>query len=181
MALYRARLHDELLNFIVNPQIPASTFNAGTTIHQGFEGGLDWRIGPRLRLRQTYSWSDFRFSGDGQYGDAWLPVVPGHLYRAEVKYEHPSGWFVAPGVEWSMTNTFVDYRNTLTFPSYAVISLGAGWRVRSGLELFINARNLTDKRYISNVSAVTDARIASTAAFYPGEGRSVFGGLRVSF
>lgn len=182
LALYRAELENELLNYIVTPDIPAATFNAGSTIHQGIEAGLDWRFGP-MRLRQTYAWSDFRFEGDRAYGDNRLPVVPEHLYRAELRYDHPAGWFVAPSLEWSITDTYVDYANTLTSPSYAVWSLNAGWRGPDGMSLFIEARNLADERYISNVSAVTDARApgVSTAVFYPGEGRSVFGGVSWAF
>ena len=181
VAVYRARLRRELLNFTVNSQIPAATFNAGPTIHQGLEAGLDWRIGSRVRLRQTYTWSDFRFDGDSQYGDAHLPVVPPHLYRAELRYQHASGWFVAPTLEWSMTDTWVDYRNTLKAPAYAVFGLNAGRTLAGGASLFVDIRNLADKRYVSNFSAVTDARIASTAVFYPGEGRSVFGGVSLAF
>ena len=35
--------------------------------------------------------------------------------------------------------------------------------------------------YVSNFGAVTDARTASTAVFYPGEGRSLFAGLRLAY
>lgn len=179
IALYRAELTGELLNYIVNPAqgVPASTFNAGETVHQGLEAGLDWRIVPALRLRQTYSWSDFRFRGDRQYADGRLPVVPEHVYRAELRYDHPSGWFVAPSLEWSPKAVWVDYRNTLKAPGYAVLGLAAGWTVRPGVSLFVDARNLADKRYVSNFGAVTDATTAATAVFFPGEGRSVFAGL----
>lgn len=183
VTIYRAQLKHELLNYTVNAAqgIPASTFNADKTIHQGLEAGLDWQAAPRWRLRQTYTWSDFRFDGDVQYGDHRLPVVPEHFYRAELKYEHPAGWFIAPSVEWSIKDVQVDYQNTLKAPAYAILNLGAGWTVSKGVKVFVDARNLTDKRYISNFSAVTDARTASTAVFFPGEGRSVFGGLTLSF
>ncbi|MDO8377726.1 TonB-dependent receptor [Phenylobacterium sp.] len=179
VTLYRAQLEHELLNYTVNPAqgIPASTFNADKTIHQGLEAGLDWTLAQGLRLRQTYAWSDFRFEGDVQYGDHRLPVVPEHLYRAELRYEHPFGWFVAPSVEWSIKDTVVDYQNSLRSSSYAVANLGAGWKLGNGLSLFLDARNLFDTRYVSNVSAITDARLVSQAVFFPGEGRSVFGGL----
>jgi iron complex outermembrane receptor protein len=186
VAVYRAELEHELLNFIVQPGIPAATFNAGPTVHQGLEAGLDWRFAPRWRLRQTYAWSDFRFDGDGVYGDNRLPVVPPHLYRAEVRYDHPAGagrpgWFLAPSLEWSVKDAWVDYANTLKSPAYAVVSLSAGASLGRGVSLFLDARNLTDEAYVSNFSAVTDARRASTAVFFPGEGRSVFVGLSRAF
>jgi iron complex outermembrane receptor protein len=181
VAVYRAELRHELLNFIVDPSIPAATFNAGPTIHQGVEAGLDWRITPTLRLRQTYAFSDFRFDGDRVYGDGKLPVVPEQLYRAELKYEHPSGWFVAPSVEWSPEGVRVDYANTLKAPAYAVWSLNGGWKLNRRVELFAEARNLFDTRYVSNVTAVTDARVAPTAVFYPGDGRAFFAGVTGRF
>ena len=183
VAAYRAHLDHELLNFIPDAAlgIPAATFNAGSTIHQGVEAGLDWRFAPQWRLRQSWTWSDFRFDEDKAYGDNRLPVVPEHLYRAELRYDHPSGWFVAPGVEWSARDTWVDHANTLKSPAYAVTSLNAGWNFDNGVSLFVDARNLFDEAYVSNFSAVTDATRASTAVFYPGEGRSVFVGVSRRF
>lgn len=184
VALYRAKTENELLNFDPNPGsgIPAPQFNAGPTVHQGVEAGLDWRFAERLRLRQTYSWSDFRFDGDPTYRDGRLPVVPQHLYRAELRYHHPTGWFVAPSLEWVPQDVFVDYRNTRKAPAYAVWSLNGGWRSDEGLELFVEVRNLADERYVSNFSAVTRwTSEAAHAVFFPGEGRSIYGGLAWRF
>jgi iron complex outermembrane receptor protein len=185
VTLYRAWLNNELLQYTPNipgpgGTVPAATFNADKTIHQGLEAALDWRIAPRWRLRQTYTWSDFRFDGDVQYGDNRLPVVPAHFYRAEVRYEHPAGWFVAPSVEWSASKIWVDYKNTTRAPSYAILNLNAGWKVTKNLAVFLDARNLTDKAYVSNVQAQVQATAAS-AAYWPGDGRSVFGGVTVAF
>jgi iron complex outermembrane receptor protein len=185
VTLYRAWLTNELLQYTPNipgpgGTVPAATFNADKTVHQGLEAALDWRIAPRWRLRQTYTWSDFRFDGDVQYGDNRLPVVPAHFYRAEVRYEDPAGWFVAPSVEWSASKIWVDYKNTTQAPSYAILNLNVGWKVREGLAVFLDARNLTDKAYVSNVQAQVQAAAAS-AAYWPGDGRSVFGGVTVAF
>jgi iron complex outermembrane receptor protein len=106
-------------------------------------------------------------------------LVPPHLYRAELRYDHPSGWFVAPSIEQA-ADTWVDYSNTLKAPGYTVLNLGAGITLSDRTSLFVDARNLTDEHYVSNFNAVTDARVASTAVFWPGEGISAFVGLRVS-
>src|SRR5690606_21183552 len=116
LTLYRAWLDKELLQFTPGPSVPATTFNADRTVHQGVEAALDWRITPALRLRQTYTLSDFRFDGDPQYGDNRLPIMPKHFYRAELRYEHPAGWFVAPSVEWSASDVWVDFNNTAKAP-----------------------------------------------------------------
>ncbi|MFN3536372.1 MAG: TonB-dependent receptor, partial [Brevundimonas sp.] len=71
--------------------------------------------------------------------------------------------------------------NTLKAPSFAVWGLNAGFEFANGVTVFVDARNLTDERYISEFSAVTDARAASTAVFMPGEGRSAFVGVSARF
>jgi iron complex outermembrane receptor protein len=180
LTLYRARLKNELLQFAVDSLHPAATFNADDTIHQGLEAALDWAFAPRWRLRQTYTLSDFRFDGDAQYGDNRLPIVPKHFYRAELRYDAAAGWFLAPSVEWSASDQWIDYKNTKTAPSYAILNLNAGWKATDKVSLFLDARNLTDEAYVSNVQAAT-TWTAATAAVWPGDGRSVFGGVTVSF
>lgn len=180
VTLYRAWLEKELLQFTVDANIPASTFNADKTIHQGIEATVDWAVTTGLRLRQTYTLSDFRFDGDGQYGDNRLPIVPKHFYRAELRYDHPAGWFIAPSVEWSASKIQVDYVNATQAPAYAIVNLNAGYALNDRTTLFLDIRNLTDKDYISNVQAQIRAA-AATAAYWPGDGRSVFGGVQWSF
>jgi iron complex outermembrane receptor protein len=180
VTLYRAWLDHELLQYTVSPDIPASTFNADRTVHQGIEAALDWQVTKRVRLRQTWTYSDFGFRDDVQYADNRLPIVPKHFYRVEARYDDPGGWFVAPSVEWSASDVWVDYRNTTRAPSYAVFNLNAGYAVTEDLTLFLDIRNLAGKHYISNVQAQIAANAAS-AAYWPGDGRSVFGGLQWSF
>lgn len=180
VTLYRAELKGEMLQYTVNPSIPASTFNADKTLHQGIEAALDWAVAPRWRVRQTWTYSDFRFQDDVQYGDNRLPIVPKHFYRSEVRYDDPRGWFLAPSVEWSASDQWIDYRNTKTAPSYAILNLNAGWKVNQTVSLFLDARNLTDKAYVSNTQAAI-AWTAASAVLWPGDGRSVFGGVTVTF
>jgi iron complex outermembrane receptor protein len=184
LTLYRAWLDKELLQYTPNipgpgGTVPAATFNADKTVHQGLEAALDWRFAPRWRLRQTYTWSDFRFDGDVQYGDNRLPIAPQHFYRAELRYER-SRWFLAPSLEWSASDIWVDYRNTTKSPAYAVVNLNAGFTVNDRVSLFVDARNLTDKAYVSNVQAATVA-VAGTAAYWPGDGRAIYAGVTASF
>ncbi|MBL8772552.1 MAG: TonB-dependent receptor [Phenylobacterium sp.] len=179
ITLYRAQLDRELLQFTVAPGVPASTFNADDTVHQGLEATVDWTFAEGWRLRQTATLSDFRFRDDGQYGDNRLPIAPKRFYRAELRYQHPAGWFVAPSIEAS-SSVWVDYRNTTRAPAYTIVNLGAGWNVSKRVSVFLDVRNLGDKDYVSNVQAQILAGPAS-AAYWPGDGRAVFGGLTVDF
>lgn len=179
---YHASLDGELLQYQVADGIPASTFNADETVHQGVEAALDWTFAPGWRLRQTYTWSDFRFVDDVQYGDNELPIMPEHFYRAELRYEDDAGWFVAPSLEWSASDIWVDYANTTRAPSYAIVNLNAGWIINEQLTVFADVRNLTDHAYVSNVQAVVAPANPATAAIYwPGDGLAVFAGLTATF
>lgn len=185
VTVYRSRIDGEILNYIVGPDIPAATFNGDRTIHQGLEAGLEWTLpitpgGGTAVLRQTYNYNDFHFDQDVLWEGNRLPVVPEHQYRAELTWWHPSGLFVTPTVEWRISDVWVDYANTLEAPGFTVWGLNGGWDFDNGTTLFVDARNLTDERYVSEISAVTDARTASTAVFMPGEGRSLFIGVRIS-
>ncbi|MDP3385445.1 MAG: TonB-dependent receptor [Phenylobacterium sp.] len=180
VTLYHAELEKELLQFSVSQDRPATTFNADETYHRGLEAAVDWRFAPAWRLRQTYTWSDFAFRDDPQYGDNRLPVAPEHLYRAELRYDAPQGWFVAPSVELTPQGAFVDFANTTRAPSYAVAHINAGWTFRPGLSVFVDLRNVTDEAYVSNVQPVITAN-AATAAYWPGDRRSLFAGLVLDF
>jgi iron complex outermembrane receptor protein len=61
-----------------------------------------------------------------------------------------------------------------------VWNLNVGWNVSERVSLFVDARNLANKAYVSNVQpAITAA--AGTGYYWPGDGRAVFGGLAVRF
>ncbi|HEY1095914.1 MAG TPA: TonB-dependent receptor [Alphaproteobacteria bacterium] len=185
---YRSWIDGELLNYTTDPSIPTATFNAGDTIHQGIELGFDMDIGreivgPRhkLILRQTYNLNDFRFQDDLQYGDNRIAGTPVHQYRAELRYEHSDQWSVTPNFEAVPGGGYVDHANHLKAPGYAVVGVNATTRIKEGVDFYIDANNLLDKRYVSNYSTITNANVVGTEVFYPGEGRSVFAGVKVSF
>ena len=51
----------------------------------------------------------------------------------------------------------------------------------NGVTLFVDVRNVFDERYVSNVSAITNARTMATTVFFPGDARSVYAGLSFGF
>jgi len=181
IAAYNAWIRDELLGFTVGPDIPAATFNAGDTIHRGIEAGFDAAISDGWFFRGQYTLNDFKFSGDAQYGDNHIAGVPPHVLKAELRYESADGWHVAPNVEYVPIGGWVDHANSLRAPDYAVANLTAGLDLGSDAQVYLDARNLTDRRYVSNYSTITNAATANTNVFYPGEGRSVYVGMKIGF
>ena len=178
--LYHARVKKELLNYTVDANTPASTFNADDTIHQGIELGLGWQATPELSFHSVYNLNDFRFDGDDQYGDNDLAGAPPHQLRLSARYEK-NGYYVEPNVEWTPKAAWVDYANTLKSDAPVLVGLKAGMDIGNSVKLFLDARNLTNEKAIATFSTITDARTAGTDIFYPGEGRSVYGGMMVKF
>lgn len=188
VVVYRAEIQDEILQRACSPTV-AIQFNTEDTIHQGIEAGLAWRMfeglareGDKLTLQQAYTYAHFNFDGDAVFGSNQLAGQPEHYWQGELRYEHPAGFHVQLGVERSMSSLPVDYANTTRAPGYTVYNVGAGVDLPRGVSLFLEARNLSDERYVSSVSATTDFSTATNQnLFYPGEGRAVFGGMRWAF
>ncbi len=204
LAYYYAWIEDELLGFEVAPGVSQTT-NADKTIHQGIEASLDIELfkgifakeesttttdpksgktfigeekpGDRLVLRQVYLWNDFRFDGDPVFGDNRLAGIPEHYYRAELVYEHPSGFYIGPNVEWVPKSYGVDFADTLEADSYVLLGAKVGYRSKRGFSVFFEAKNLTDEKYAATTNVITNARGIDSQQFFPGDGRSFYGGV----
>lgn len=181
ISAYRADLTGEMLQYTPNANvgIPAATFNAGKTRHQGIEAGLSWEPLEWLRLRQIWQYSDFTFRGDVQFANNRLPVIPRHVLRSEVRIGRDA-LHIAPSVEWVPQGAYADYRNTVRAPGYALLSLTAGATVASGVDLFADLRNITGKKAVGDIAAVIAASTAS-AIYYPVERRAAYAGVRARF
>ncbi|AGW94219.1 MULTISPECIES: TonB-dependent receptor family protein [Cupriavidus] len=188
VTLYRSLVRDQLLQFTVDPNVPAATFNANRTTLQGVELGITADLlqnlagpGDRLTLSQLWNYSDFRFDNDPQYGNNRIAGVPEHVLRTTIAYSRASGLRVAGTIDWVPTGAYVDYANTLRVPAYVLFGVQASYAFARGVTLFLDVRNLANKRYVSDFSTVADARTANTAVFYPGTGRAFYAGVRYNF
>tara|TARA_R110000868_G_scaffold877_14_gene6628 strand:- start:10116 stop:12206 length:2091 start_codon:yes stop_codon:yes gene_type:complete len=191
VAAYRAKVEDELVNFTPAPAIPAATFNARHTLHQGVEAALTVDVGgivmpkvlpdgDKLTFEQVYTWSQARFEGDAVYGDNALAGTVPHLYAAAIRYRSQQGWDLAPKIDWVPRGGYVDYANTQKAPGYAMLGIEGGVDVTPALRLFVEGRNLTDKRAVTSYTTVT-TYVPGSEIFYPGEGRAVFAGFTATF
>lgn len=192
VTFYHTELQDELLKFNANPGVgvPATTFNAKRTMHQGVElaASIDlWRditgpgVGDLLKLSQVWTWNDFRFVNDRDYGNNPIAGIPRHVLRTTLSYTRPDGLYVAPSIDWVPEGSYVDYMHTLQTPGYVLIGAQAGLKLPQGFSVYVEARNLSNRHYVSDVSTIIDARGLNPRAFYPGAGRTVYGGVRYAF
>jgi iron complex outermembrane recepter protein len=196
LALYDIELWDEIQNVNVLP-FPFATFtiprfrNIDRSRHTGLEAGADVliaedlarRVGlgttaDALRLRGAYTFSRFVFVNDVNFGNNDLPGAPRHFIRAELRYDHRSGFWIAPNTEFAPVGYFVNSENDARTQSYATFGTRAGYTYKPWqLSVFFEGRNLTNVTYTSSV-VVDDA---NRRFFEPADGRAFYGGLEWRF
>jgi len=192
LSVYDVELWDEIQNVTVLP-FPGAGFtipryrNIDRSRHTGVEAGLDLllakdvlsrvglgRAGDALRARVAYTWSRFVFVDDVNFGDNDLPGAPPHFIQTELRYDHRSGFWMAPGLDIVPQGYFVNSENNARNHAYTLVNFRAGFEHKpSGIGVFFEARNLADERFAAAV-AVDDA---NRRFFFPGDGRSFYGGL----
>lgn len=192
VSLYDIELWDEIQNVNVQP-FPGAPFtipryqNIDRSRHTGVEVGGDvllakdlasriglGSLGDALRARVAYTYSRFVFVNDPVFGNNTLPGAPTHFVNTELRYDHRSGFWVAPGVEVVPQGYFVDSANTTRTPTYALVHLKIGFDYKPwGIGLLFEARNLNDKSFVSAVN-VDDA---NRNYFFPGDQRAFYGSV----
>lgn len=133
-------------------------------------------VGDHIRLRGSYTWSDFHFDGDPVLNDNRLPGIPEHNARFEALYQHPGGFYIGPNVT-AVSSNWVDFTNTLAADAYALLGARIGWDDGKHWKVFVDGRNLANERYAASVRVTGDARGQDAAQFSPGATRMVFGGF----
>ena len=101
-----------------------------------------------------------------------------HFYEADLLYATAAGFYAGPNLQCSITRYPVDQANTLFADSYVLLGFKIGFRSKKGFSVFLEAKNLTDKRFASAVDPIADAQTAPGAQiFHPGDGRAFYGGI----
>ena len=196
VAVYDIELWDEIKNTNVQP-FPGAPFtiprftNIDRSRHSGVEFGADLVLvrdaaramglgatGDALTTRVAYTYSRFVFVDDPVFNNNYIPGAPQHFIRGELRYDHLSGFWIAPNVEWVPTGYFVNSENTVRTPSYALGNVRMGFDHKpTNLSVFFEARNLANQNYVSSVVVDT----ANARYFEPGDGRAFYGGVSWRF
>ena len=195
LSLYCSWLRNELLelNDAFGNDIGAT--NVHRSIHQGIEASLEVellqeilipkqgnRAGDRLSFDQSYTLNDFHFDQDPVYGDNRIAGIPIQVYEAQLLYETPLGFYAGLNVQCNLSRYPVDHANMLFADAYSIVGFRAGFRRPNGFSVFLDCKNLTNKRYASSIDAIADARIdVQPEIFHPGDGRAIYGGVSWSW
>lgn len=180
LAVYWARIKDEVLSSGQPGQMHAANYAA--TRHAGIEASLGGRQAISDDDRHYVSWqlaaslNDFRFVDDARWHDKRLPGAPQYQLAGEMLYHYrPSGAYA--GITYQLQGArYADMANHYRVDPYALIGLRAGILADSW-ELYLQANNLTDKRYVAglNIATTTDT---DSRLLKPGAPRSVHVGWR---
>jgi len=186
-SIYDIELRDEIQNVNVQPFFGAPFTipryqNIDRSRHYGTELGFTVLLAKgvaqsedSLQLITAYTFSRFVFVNDRNFGNNDIPAAPRHYIQPELRYNHPTGFWFAPGIEAIPNSYFVDSANTARIPAHTLTNIRAGYAHKPlNLEVIFEARNLADKTYAA--AAFVDA--ADGRYYQPGDGRSFYGGVR---
>lgn len=191
LALYRSWIRDEILSTVLEPATNNSAevigwSNASPTIHQGIEAALNAQLwkganGDVLSLRQALTASQYFYRHDSTFGGNKLPGLPETVYQAELHWQATRGFYAGLNLRYS-SSYYADYANTLKAPSYTLLGAKFGYEAPSKRwSVYLDLRNLTDKKYVTAVSNSYDLQGQDSAVFYPGDGFSAFSGVSYHF
>jgi iron complex outermembrane receptor protein len=191
LSAYDVELRNEILNINVQPfsnaPFTVPTYrNAPKTRHSGIEAGLSYQlpgavfvhgdVADHLSLRTSYTLARYTYVSDPSYEGNDIPGAPHHVLTTEVKYTHPSGFSLAPSVEWVPQSYFVDSQNTVKNDGWTNLSIRADWATQYGVTLFAAGQNLANRRFSQSVQVDN----AAGKYYEPADGRSFYAGLRWS-
>jgi iron complex outermembrane receptor protein len=186
---YDVELQNEILNINVQP-FPGAPFtvptyrNAPKTRHSGIELGFAYQIpgalfargdvSDHISLRTSYTLARYTYVEDTSYSGNDIPGAPHQVMTTEIKYTHPSGFSLAPSVEWVPQSYFLDSQNTVKNEGWTNVSLRAELATNYGVNLFAAGQNLMNRRFSQSVQVDN----AAGKWFEPADGRSFYAGLR---
>jgi iron complex outermembrane receptor protein len=189
LTLYRSWLRGEFVSTadFVTQQV-SSVGNAEHTRRWGIEAAVDarlaapgWQHEDHLALDLRWTFTDARFAGDPVFGNRRLPILPPHVVGLGFAYDAPRGLTGALFASLVPSGGFADYAGTVQAPGYATIGGRAALKL-DAVSLFIEGRNLTDKRYAATVIAAQNNLAGQdSSTFAPGEGRAVTFGVETRF
>ncbi|MBE0436494.1 MAG: TonB-dependent receptor [Methylomicrobium sp.] len=185
LAAYHSWIKNEILQQEKTPGSGVSlTTNANETFHSGIEAGLGAVIplgligDDSLNLRSVYTYNRFRFDDDSSFGDNQLAGIPEHFGTLEALYEHSSGFYIGPNVQMA-SRYFVDFANTVKTPAYTIMGARAGYSYNKTYSVFVEGRNLTNEKWVSNTGVQANLDGDDSSVFNPGIDRTIFAGFSV--
>ncbi|HEX6180989.1 MAG TPA: TonB-dependent receptor, partial [Chitinophagaceae bacterium] len=141
-------------NEIVNVKQDDGSFanqNAGRTLHQGIEFGVNATPTKDISFRLSGAYSKHEFINFVEKGTKYngneMSNAPNWLYNTEIWYRPSFAKGLRIGAELQhVGNYFVDPQNTAKYKGYNALNIRAGYRFK-GMDIWLNVLNATDNYY----------------------------------
>lgn len=184
VTLFSVRVRDELVPY--EEENGGRTFyqNAGDTNRDGVELALGWQLADQWRLNSALTLANYEFdrfaTPTERFGGNRLPGLPEQTWVNQLTWENLNDRFATLETQY-VGDMVADNANETDIDSYWLVNLrvGDGWQLGGDTRLnaFLGIRNLLDEDHYANV------RLNGTYGRYyePAPGRSVYGGVEVSF
>ncbi|MGM0832794.1 TonB-dependent receptor [Halomonas qaidamensis] len=182
LALFSVRVRDELVPYDEGGR----TFyqNAADTQRDGLELALGWQLADQWRLDSALTLARYEFdkfaTPSERFDGNRIPGLPEQTWVNQLTWENLDQRFATLETEY-IGDLVADNANATEVDSYWLLNLrvGDGWQLSEDTRLsaYLGLRNLLDKEHYANV------RLNGTfGRFYePAPGRSVYGGVELSF
>jgi iron complex outermembrane recepter protein len=179
LALYRMSVKNDILSF-THPDGTPETQNAGETLHQGFEAGLNVMITEDLRGNVSYSRARHTYEqwsprSNIHYAGNEMESAPNTIVNARLTYTPGFMAGARVGAEWNRIGGYwLNAENTHRYEGHDLFNLNATIPVLQDLEVVGRLINLADSRYAETAS-YTERRGEELA---PGVPRTLYLGLQ---
>lgn len=179
IAVYRL----EGLNEIISVQQETGEYlneNAGKTLHQGIEYGLNLKPLKSLYIRVSGTNANHEFltyvEKGKDYSDKKMPRASNWIANAEVTYKPSFLKGFRIGAEWQHMNPyFMDQANTIKYEGFDVLHVRLGYQFKQ-IEAWCNVMNITNAMYATNAS-----KSAWGESYSPGNPRTFSVGIAYTF
>lgn len=184
LVVFQIEVDDVLVPF--EPFAPGDTFyrNAGETRRRGVELGLSAELRRGLSMRAGYTYADYEYSdyksvlpGGPDFSGNREPNTSKHVLGAELRYDHPSGFFSVLALR-HFTNLYVDDANSAKSKGATTSDarFGYDWtRDRLHVQPFFGVRNWSGVEYDGTIRP----NGGFSRYFEPAPEVEVYGGLEV--
>jgi iron complex outermembrane receptor protein len=150
----------------------------GGDVHFDYQQTIDASL---IKLWGNYSYVDGALSKKGQNFSTHLPMTAHHKVKLGLTYSYQNKYTLTPTLAWidktTSSQAELNQPQTLqTIPAYLRFDLYASAKLRDNFSLFLNVRNLLDKRYYNTGDLYSSSMVAS-----PQDPRTVSGGFTYQF
>jgi len=185
VSVYHMRIKDDLVSYIDPVSAERTTVNAGETLHQGVELGVDSRLSERLKLALSYSYAEHRYedwlqrvgSSNVDYSGKEIESAPKTIGDIRLIYRPALLNGGRLELEWlHLGKYWMDQDNTAKYAGHEIYNLRVNHQFDKKLNVYARVMNLTDELYATAASVSRGAN-----EYAPGMPRTYYAGVDYKF